>query len=220
MKSRMTTRGRWALAIGVATALAAGAAPADELSDLRERLEAQEQKIRVLERKLELNDEATKAAIPTTPVVRANPQQGFRIQSPDSANVARLRGVLHFDGRRYLDDITPEIADTWILRRVRPTLRRHVQRHLRLSLHAGFRAAAARSSRTRSSPHASSRGRRHRRQVQGAGRTRAPRVGHRPALHRARASDEPRCRIAISVCNSAATLQAASSTTPSATSTA
>ena len=122
MKSRMTTRGRWALAIGVATALAAGAAPADELSDLRERLEAQEQKILVLERKLELNDEAAKAAIPTTPVVRANPQQGFRIQSPDSANVARLRGVLHFDGRRYFDDITPETADTWILRRVRPTL--------------------------------------------------------------------------------------------------
>jgi phosphate-selective porin OprO/OprP len=101
---------------------AAGAAAADDLSDLRERLEAQEQKIRVLERKLELQDEATKAAVPTTPVVRASPQQGFRIQSADSANVVRLRGVLQVDGRRFNDDVTPEIADTWILRRVRPIL--------------------------------------------------------------------------------------------------
>ena len=61
---------------------------ADDLSELRERLEAQEQKIRVLERKLELQDEATKAAVPNTPVVRASPQQGFRIQSADAANVA------------------------------------------------------------------------------------------------------------------------------------
>ena len=104
-----------------ATLLFASAAGADELSDLRDRLEAQEQKIRVLERKLELQDEATKAAVPTTPVVRASPQQGFRIQSADAANVLRLRGVLHFDGRYFADDVTPETADTWILRRVRPT---------------------------------------------------------------------------------------------------
>lgn len=108
--------------IGVLLALAAASAPADELSDLRDRLEAQEQKIKILERKLELNDEAVKAAAPTTPVVRASPQQGFRIQSADGANVARLRGLLHFDGRYFPDDITPATADTWLLRRVRPTL--------------------------------------------------------------------------------------------------
>jgi phosphate-selective porin OprO/OprP len=108
---------------GIALALAFGAAgaQADELSDLRQRLDEQEQKIRVLERKLELNDEAAKAAVPNTPVIRASPQQGFRIQSADGANVARLRGVLHFDGRYFADDVTPETADTWLLRRVRPT---------------------------------------------------------------------------------------------------
>lgn len=109
-------------AVSAALLLAAGAARADDVSDLRERLEAQEQKIRVLERKLELQDEATKAAVPTTPVVRASPQQGFRIQSADAANVVRLRGVLQVDGRRFNDDVTPETADTWILRRVRPIL--------------------------------------------------------------------------------------------------
>jgi hypothetical protein len=49
-------------------------------------------------------------------------QQGFRIQSADGANVAPLRGVLHFDGRYFPDDVTPTTAGTWILRRVRPTL--------------------------------------------------------------------------------------------------
>jgi phosphate-selective porin OprO/OprP len=124
-------------------------ASADELGDLRQRLDAQEQQIkalerkleerqsaatevpakiedqqqqiRVLDRKLELNEEAAKSALPTTPIVRADPQRGFRIQSADGANVARLRGVLHFDGRRYLDDTTPATAETWLLRRVRPT---------------------------------------------------------------------------------------------------
>jgi phosphate-selective porin OprO and OprP len=117
-----TANWRITAAVSATLLLAATAAGADDLTDLRERLEAQEQKIRVLERKLELQDEATKAAVPSTPVVRASPQQGFRIQSADSANVLRVRGVLHFDGRRYTDDITPEVADTWIFRRIRPTL--------------------------------------------------------------------------------------------------
>jgi phosphate-selective porin OprO/OprP len=113
---------RIAAAVSATLLLAASAASADDVSELRERLEAQEQKIRVLERKLELQDEATKAAVPNTPVVRASPQQGFRIQSADGANVVRLRGVLQFDGRWFADDVTPETADTWILRRVRPIL--------------------------------------------------------------------------------------------------
>lgn len=115
-------RSAWRFAAAISLALVVASANADELSELRERLDAQDQKIRVLERKLELTDEATKAAASTTPVVRANPTQGFRLQSPDGANGARLRGVLHFDGRRYFDEVTPETADTWLLRRVRPTL--------------------------------------------------------------------------------------------------
>ncbi|WP_161965604.1 OprO/OprP family phosphate-selective porin [Steroidobacter cummioxidans] len=109
------------VSIGLMLSLAAAGPRADELSDLRERLEAQEQRIRILERKLELSEAATAAAVPMTPIVRASPQQGFRIQSADGANVLRFRGVLHFDGRYFLDDFTPATANTWILRRVRPT---------------------------------------------------------------------------------------------------
>lgn len=113
--------GSIALVLSLAAAGTSANESAGELSDLRERLEAQEQKIRILERKLELHDEAADAALPNTPIVRASPQQGFRIQSADGANVARFRGVLHFDGRYFPDDITPATADTWLLRRARPT---------------------------------------------------------------------------------------------------
>jgi phosphate-selective porin OprO and OprP len=127
MESSLSARARagsklLAASVALTLALTAAGAHADELSDLRERLDAQEQQIKVLERKLELQDEAARAAVPTTPVVRASPAQGIRIQSADGANVARLRGVLHFDGRYFLDDTASAASDTWLLRRVRPTL--------------------------------------------------------------------------------------------------
>ena len=164
---------------------------ADDLSELRERLEAQEQKIRVLERKLELQDEATKAAVPNTPVVRASPQQGFRIQSADAANVLRVRGVLHFDGRYFSDDITPATADTWIFRRVRPTLEGTLNGIYDFRFTPDF--AGGRTFildafvAARLKPWA----------VVTAGKFKVPvglerlRVGNRPALHRARVSDQP-----------------------------
>lgn len=101
--------------------LTASGAYADELSDLRQRLDAQERQIKVLERKLELNDEAAKAAAASSPVMKAGPK-GFSIQSADGANVVKLRGTLHYDGRYFLDEIAPDSANTWLLRRVRPTL--------------------------------------------------------------------------------------------------
>lgn len=142
---------RLVLSVAAVLALAANVAHGDELSDLRQRIDAQEQQIKaleqkleqrdvaagaatdagqlesqqqqikVLERKLELNDEAAKAAATSTPVVKAGPK-GFSFQSADGANVVKLRGTLHFDGRRYFDDITPATADTWTFRRIRPTL--------------------------------------------------------------------------------------------------
>jgi phosphate-selective porin OprO and OprP len=115
--------GRTVLTGAIATilALATASVRADELSDLRERLDAQEQKIKVLERKLELNDEAAKTAVAATPVVKAGPK-GFNIASADNANQIRLRGTVQFDGRHFLDEVASDSSDTWLLRRVRPTL--------------------------------------------------------------------------------------------------
>ena len=113
---------RWAAAavaaaLGPAT-VAAQATPGNE--ELLLRIDELNQKLLVLERKLELQDEASQTAVKSTTVVKASPK-GFSLESPDKNNVVKLRGTLHFDGRHYQDDVTPETADTWLLRRVRPT---------------------------------------------------------------------------------------------------
>lgn len=90
------------------------------VEDLLRRLDEQEQKILVLERKLEIKEEADKAATASNAVVKAS-DRGFSIQSADGQNQVRLRGVLHFDGRFLVDDDT-DLTDQWQATRVRPIL--------------------------------------------------------------------------------------------------
>ncbi|HET9693101.1 MAG TPA: porin [Steroidobacteraceae bacterium] len=107
-----------AAALGPATAAAQGT-PGNE--ELLQRIEELSQKVLVLERRLEIQDEAAQSTSKSTPVVKASPK-GFSLESPDKQNVVKLRGTLHFDGRHFQDDTTVDTADTWLLRRVRPTL--------------------------------------------------------------------------------------------------
>jgi phosphate-selective porin OprO/OprP len=108
-----------------AATLAALAIPlavrAQEVSneELLKRIEEQEQKILVLERKLEIEDEAAASARESTAVVSAGPK-GFSIRSADGRNQLRLRGTLHLDGR-YLPDDDADVVDTFQATRVRPT---------------------------------------------------------------------------------------------------
>ncbi|MEO8020067.1 MAG: porin [Pseudomonadota bacterium] len=90
-------------------------------ADLRREIEDQKQRLLILERKLEIQQEAVAAAVPTTPKVTATASR-FQIGSADGANFIRLRGTLHADNRVYGGDSVAESADTFILRRVRPTL--------------------------------------------------------------------------------------------------
>lgn len=89
--------------------------------ELLQKIDELSQKILVLERKLEIQDEATKAAAKSTPLVKASPR-GFSVESPDRQNTVKFRGVLHADARHFQDDTTAETADTFLLRRVRPTI--------------------------------------------------------------------------------------------------
>jgi len=93
------------------------------VQDLLKRIEEQDQKILVLERKLEIQDDAAKTAKETTPVVKASPK-GFSFQSADGQNVIKLRGTLHFDGRFFESDdpSTPPLVDTWQVTRLRPII--------------------------------------------------------------------------------------------------
>src|SRR5262245_11003303 len=103
---------------GVALAQAQASPPIDAAA-LLQRLDEAEQRIKVLERKLELQEEAQTTATAAAPQVRASPSR-FSIGTSDGANFVRLRGVLHVDGRHFEGNNSPVTSNTWLLRRVRP----------------------------------------------------------------------------------------------------
>jgi phosphate-selective porin OprO and OprP len=114
---------KYTLRAAVLAALAAPvAAQAQEVSneELLRRLDEQEQKILVLERRLEIQDDAAAAAKEATPVVTANPR-GFSFKSADGKNQVRFRGTLHLDGR-YLEGDDAGVIDSFQATRVRPTI--------------------------------------------------------------------------------------------------
>ena len=88
-------------------------------STVNQQLAEQDQRIRVLERKLELSNETATAAAASNATVKAG-TGGFSIQSADGKNVIKLRGTLNVDGRYFVDAVTPTTADTFVLRKVRP----------------------------------------------------------------------------------------------------
>jgi|SRR5579862_8807497 len=124
-----------------ATADATGA----DIESVRRQLAQEEARIHELEQRLAA-DEAARAAAPAASNAPAasgtqaapGPQyaapagasalaanfgsSGFVLQSADGANTLRFRGNLSVDGRYYGDAYTPESADTWLIRKLRPTL--------------------------------------------------------------------------------------------------
>lgn len=108
-------------AIALAPFSAAWAQSAPSQAELLQRLEEAEQRIRILERKLENQAEAQATATASAPQVRATGTR-FSIGTPDGSSFVRLRGVLHVDGRHFEGDGTPATSNTWLLRRVRPII--------------------------------------------------------------------------------------------------
>jgi phosphate-selective porin OprO and OprP len=97
------------------------AATAEEVSneELLKRIEEQEQKILVLERRLEIQDEVATSAKESTAVVSAGPK-GFSLKSADGKNQLKLRGTLHLDGRWISGTDPGGTFDTFTATRVRP----------------------------------------------------------------------------------------------------
>ncbi|HEY1283977.1 MAG TPA: porin [Steroidobacteraceae bacterium] len=118
MRLRLGLAG-FAAALVASGAALAQVAPSVDIAALLKRLDEAEQRIKVLERKLELQEEAQTTASASAPQVRASPSR-FSIGTSDGANFVRLRGMLHVDGRHFEGDDTPATANTWLLRRVRP----------------------------------------------------------------------------------------------------
>lgn len=113
MKHRIADRTTFHLSIlgGALLAAAAGSAGAVTTEEL-------DQRIRILERKLELEKEeaASKAASAT---VASATDKGFSLKSGDYE--FRFNGLVQLDGRWFTGESVPQSADTFIFRRIRPT---------------------------------------------------------------------------------------------------
>ena len=93
----------------------------DDVTQLKQQLEELDQKIRVLQRLQEIDKEAAATKAGETPgVIFGN--SGIGLRSGDGANELRLRGLLQADSRWYGDSQVGSTADTFLLRRVRPTV--------------------------------------------------------------------------------------------------
>jgi phosphate-selective porin OprO/OprP len=97
------------------------AAPAD----LAQRLDEIDQRSRIVERKLELAEEAAATKKKEAPTFSAD-EKGFGLSTADKTYELKLRGLLQVDGRRHFDtpsgDATLPDRDTFLVRRARPIL--------------------------------------------------------------------------------------------------
>ncbi len=105
---------------GAALAQEASSQAGDTNAELKREIDDQKQRLAILERKLELQQEAATTAAASAPRVTVNASR-FQIGSTDNSNFIRFRGTLHVDNRVFGGDSVAETADTFILRRVRPT---------------------------------------------------------------------------------------------------
>ena len=111
-----------------------------ELEELRGIVQELNQKVKVLERKDENNEEAAVAKKKEAPVIKAG-EKGFSIESADGKNSIKLGGLVQYDYRNFqqgandvrnrsdaragsLDAVTGfhDANDTWLARRLRPNI--------------------------------------------------------------------------------------------------
>ncbi|MES0873376.1 OprO/OprP family phosphate-selective porin [Sinimarinibacterium thermocellulolyticum] len=101
------------LSLLAGTVLAAAATPAAATTT-----QELDQRIRILERKLELEKEEATAKAATATVAAAS-DKGFSLKSGDYE--FRVNGLIQLDGRWFTGDSVPQSADTFTFRRLRPT---------------------------------------------------------------------------------------------------
>ncbi len=80
-----------------------------------------DQRLRIIERKLELQAEEAAAKAEKDPVATLSTGKGFSIKSPDGVEL-KLKALVQADGRFFLDDERLPQNDGFLFRRIRPTL--------------------------------------------------------------------------------------------------
>ncbi len=82
-----------------------------------------DQRLRVIERRLELQAEEADAKVASTPVVSLSAAKGLSVKSPPPGDVElKFRGLAQADGRFYIDDDAVPQNDTFLWRRAQLTL--------------------------------------------------------------------------------------------------
>ncbi len=101
---------------------AAAQSPGSDTQKLLQRIEELEQKVKILERKRELDLEAARDMTQTATAVSEG-SSGFAVRSADTNFVLKLRGYVQADARFFPGDRnTGAVNDTFLLRRVRPII--------------------------------------------------------------------------------------------------
>lgn len=80
-----------------------------------------DQRLRVVERRQELQDEADAAKAAYAPTVSLG-EKGLSVKSADNAFEVKVRGLVQGDGRMWFGDDDFPQSDTFLLRRVEPTI--------------------------------------------------------------------------------------------------
>lgn len=93
-----------------------------DTSNVQSRVDALDQRIRILERLRELAADSAANAAGTRQSATANAKDGFSLKSADGQYTLRLRGYAQADGRFYPTDDAGAISNSFLLRRARPIL--------------------------------------------------------------------------------------------------
>lgn len=113
---------RWLLAgiAGVQVSLPVFAQDADTIEALKQQIQQLDQKVRILERNREIDQDAADAKAKTATKVSLG-AGGLSVTSADSNFVFKVRGYVQTDGRLYPSDrVDTTINDTFLIRRARP----------------------------------------------------------------------------------------------------
>jgi phosphate-selective porin OprO/OprP len=99
---------------------AAGPARADEVG--ASALESLNQRLGILERKNEIAEEAAASKAQEAAQPKASGPDGFSLKSADGNFILKFRGLIQADSRWFVGSATDAETDTFLLRRIRPTL--------------------------------------------------------------------------------------------------
>jgi len=123
MKSNRIHLNPWILAavLGVPTTLPVFASDADDIAVLKAQVQALDQKIRILERQHELEDETATQQEAMLPKITIG-ENGFVLNSADTNFSLAVHGVLQMDTRTFENDDKVPGSSGFILRRARPII--------------------------------------------------------------------------------------------------